>query len=70
MKGFKRVHFEPGEVRRVTLDFYPRDLAYWDTARHAWVVESEPIRVLVGGSSDNLPLHRDVTMNSKGEYKP
>ena len=56
LKGFKRVRIEPGAEQEVTLDLKPRDLAYWDAVRHAWRVEKEQIRVMAGGSSDNLPV--------------
>ncbi len=70
LKGFERVRIEAGAERDVALVLKPRDLAYWDAASHTWRVEKEHVRVLVGRSSDNLPLHRDVTIDFHGEYKP
>jgi beta-glucosidase len=70
LKGFERVHVEPGAEKNVVIELKPRDLAYWDTARHDWRVEKEPIRVLAGGSSDNLPVQAILQVETTGKYKP
>jgi hypothetical protein len=33
-------------------------------------VEKEPVRILAGGSSDNLPVQATVDVDTSGEYKP
>jgi beta-glucosidase len=70
LKGFERVRIEAGAERDVAFDLKPRDLAYWDAAAHAWRVEKEQVRVLAGGSSDNLPVKATVDVENAGEYKP
>ena len=70
LKGFERVRIEPGEVKSVTLDLKPRDLAYWDQLRHAWRVEKEQVRVLAGGASDTLPVQATLTITNSEEFKP
>jgi beta-glucosidase len=70
LKGFKRVRIEPGAEQEVTLDLKPRDLAYWDAVRHAWRVEKEQVRVMAGGSSDNLPVQATLQIGTSGEFKP
>jgi beta-glucosidase len=70
LKGFKRVRIEPGAERSVTLELKPRDLAYWDAARHAWRVEKEQVRILAGGSSDKLPVQAVLDIDSSAEFKP
>ena len=70
LEGFKRVHIAPGSVQNVTLDLKPHDLAYWDESAHEWRVEKEPVRILAGGSSDNLPVQATLQIDSAGEYKP
>ena len=59
-RGFRRVPLQPGETRTVTLPLDAASLAYWDTARHSFVVENEAIEILVGGSSADLPLKTRV----------
>ncbi len=70
LKGFARVRIEPGAEKDVTLKLKAHDMAYWDAAAHVWRVEKEPVRVLAGGSSDNLQVHADVQIASAGEFKP
>lgn len=70
LKGFRRVHIDAGAERTVTLELKPRDLAYWDAAAHEWRVEKEPVRVLAGGSSDNLPVNATLQIESTAAFKP
>jgi beta-glucosidase len=70
LKGFQRLRIEPGAVKDVVLTLKPRDLAYWDAADHAWRVEKETVRILVGGSSDKLPVQAVLQIANAGEYKP
>jgi beta-glucosidase len=50
------VELEAGQTISVTLPLPASDLAYWDTASHAWVVEPGPVEVLVGRSSRDADL--------------
>jgi beta-glucosidase len=70
LKGFERVHIEPGAERSVVLELQPRDLAYWDSTLHAWRVEKESVRILAGGSSDKLPVQATLQIETSGEFKP
>ncbi len=70
LKGFERVHIEPGAEKNVVLELKPRDLAYWDSARHAWRVEMGSVRILAGGSSDALPVQATLQVETAAEYKP
>ena len=55
---------------KVKLEVKPRDLAYWDAAGHQWRVEKEEVRLLAGGSSDNLPVQATVQIEASQEFKP
>jgi len=57
LRAFARVHLSPGETSRVLLEVPMADLAYWDTATRAWVVEDTGYDVWAGPSSRALPLH-------------
>ena len=70
LKAFKRVPIEAGKSAEVTLTLKARDLAYWDSIRHAWRVEKEPVKLLAGGSSDNLPVSAVVNIGNTVEFKP
>lgn len=56
LKGFARVHLEPGETKTVRLQFTPRDFAYWSVAKHGWQVDPGDYRIEFGDSSNHLPL--------------
>ncbi len=51
LRGFRRVTIQPGETETVELPLTGKSLAYWDTAKHAWVVEADQVEISVGGSS-------------------
>jgi beta-glucosidase len=70
LKGFKRVRIKAGAESSVTLELKPRDLAYWDAARHTWRVEKEAVRILAGGSSDKLPVQANLEIATSAEFKP
>jgi len=62
LKGFERITLRPGEIRTVTLPLAAKSLAYWQESSKSFVVEPDTINVMVGGSSDNLPLHTSIQM--------
>ncbi len=64
LKGFQRITVEPGKTATATIQVRAADLAYWDVAKHAWVVESGPVELLVGNSSRDadLTLRKTVTV--------
>jgi beta-glucosidase len=63
LKGFARIHLEPGEGKRVSVPLRIRDLKYWDMSANDWVIEKGPVLLQVGPSSDNLLLSQTVTVN-------
>jgi beta-glucosidase len=60
LKGFKRVALKAGERKAVSLTVRRSDLCHWDEHAETWMLEPGKIKVLVGGSSDNLPLTMDA----------
>lgn len=64
LRGFARVTLAPGETKAVTLRLAGADLAYWDAATHAWVIEPGRVELMVGRSSADadLTLRRTVTV--------
>ncbi len=59
LKGFERIHLKPGEIRTVDLQINAEALSYWDIESKAFKVEAGSFNVLVGGSSDALPLQTE-----------
>jgi len=64
LKGFEKVHLQPGESKTVTLELSRRDFAYYDDAFGEWVVESGHYTIAVGASSADIRLKKDVEMDS------
>ncbi len=68
LKGFEKVHLEPGETKTVSFKLCRRAWAYWSTQMHDWVVESGSYTVSVGKSSCpycQKPIK--ITMHSTSE---
>ena len=51
LKGFARVHLDPGETRRVVFALTAAQLAYYDEQQASWIVEPITYTVYVGPSS-------------------
>jgi beta-glucosidase len=62
LKGFARVHLDPGATRTVAFDLRAADLAFWDVGAGRFSVEPIHYRVAVGSSSRDLPLEGSVTI--------
>ena len=56
LKGYRRVHVEPGATKTVRLPLAAASLAYWNSDENRFEVESDRVEIQVGGSSSNLPL--------------
>jgi beta-glucosidase len=60
LRGFQRVALQPGETKTVTVPLTAKSLAYWDTAKHSFVVEEGPVEIQVGSSSADIRLKTRV----------
>lgn len=61
LKGFQRIALKAGERKIITIPVRREDLCHWDEAAQTWMLEPGEMAVLVGGSSDNLPLkHKTI----------
>ena len=56
LKGFEKVYLEPGETAEVKLMLEKDDLAFYDPAKHQWVVEPGEFKVMLGSSSRDIRL--------------
>jgi beta-glucosidase len=63
LKGFARLHLEPGETTTAVFDVRAADLAFWDVATNGWEVEPISYVIRVGPSSADLPLDATVTVS-------
>lgn len=62
LKGFQRVNLKAGEHREITIPVRRHDLCHWDETAQTWMLEPGAATVLVGCSSDNLPLTAETSI--------
>lgn len=56
LKGFKRVHIPAGESASVSIHLEADELRYWDSEKHAFVLEKGEVRIMAGSSSADIRL--------------
>ena len=54
LRGFAKIHLEPGETRTVRIALDARAFSYWDTTLHGWVAEPGAFELLIGRSSADV----------------
>jgi beta-glucosidase len=62
--AWDKIQLAPGEVKTVTLNLDPRYLSIFNPDRDAWELAPGVYKVSVGGSSQNLPLSRTVSIGN------
>jgi beta-glucosidase len=62
LKGFAKVHLDPGSTQHVTLDLDARAFSYWDESAHKWTIDPGKFVIRVGDSSENTPLSADIDL--------
>jgi beta-glucosidase len=63
LKGFQRIHLDPGQRGTVSFALTAQDLAYYDVGRTAWVLEPTEYVISVGASSRDLPLSATIDVD-------
>ena len=56
LKGFAKVHLQPGESRTVTIPLDDKAFRYWNTQTNRWEVEGGQYELRVGASSADIRL--------------
>ena len=67
LKGFVKIHLEPGEEKKVTVELDDRAFSFWNTATEDWCVESGEYKILVGASSRDIRLEAAAKMKSEDD---
>ena len=67
LRGFNRIALGAGETKTVTFQLKAEDFYYWNGTNYQAQAGNFTLRV--GGSSDNLPLTKAITL-ADGEKKP
>jgi len=61
LKGTARVSLQPGACKTVTFTLHTHQLGWYDET-YQYIVPAGIVDVMVGGSSDNLPVHGQFTI--------
>jgi beta-glucosidase len=56
LKGFKKIFLQPGQKQSVAITLGQSAFSYYDPDTKNWVAEKGSYKILVGGSSRDLPL--------------
>ncbi|KAL4927979.1 beta-glucosidase [Aspergillus undulatus] len=56
LRGFDKLHIQPGQERIFKTTLTRRDLSNWDITKDDWVITPHPKKVFVGSSSRKLSL--------------
>jgi beta-glucosidase len=70
LRGFAKVHLQPGEMQTVTIEIGPRDLSFWNARASRWQIEQGAHRIEVGSSSRNIRLSAAITSDGDGVVDP
>jgi beta-glucosidase len=62
LKGFEKVRLDSGQTKHVVISLDARAFSYWDEAKHGWTIDPGKFVILVGDSSENTPLHAELTI--------
>ncbi|HEY1498452.1 MAG TPA: glycoside hydrolase family 3 C-terminal domain-containing protein [Acidobacteriaceae bacterium] len=63
LEGFQRVAVDAGQTKTVEIALPASRLAYWDAKAGDMRVEADPVSLMVGDSSANLPLSTTVKVD-------
>ena len=69
LKGFAKVFLQPGEKQKVSVRLNQNAFAYYDVDTRSWLAAEGGYKILVGGSSRDLPLTGDFQL-SQTIYQP
>ncbi|MCK9279026.1 MAG: glycoside hydrolase family 3 C-terminal domain-containing protein [Melioribacteraceae bacterium] len=62
LKAFSKVALHPEEIKIVELNIVKDDFQYFDEKENRWKIDSGDYKIEVGGSSDNLPLNKIISI--------
>ena len=60
LKGFEKIHLNPGESKKVTIVLNKKSFAYYNVDIHDWYVEGGIYEILIGSSSSDIKLRKSI----------
>ena len=70
LKGFAKVHLEPGESATTTITLDPRAFAYWSVEDQDWAIEAGDYDIRVGFSSRDIATTDTITLSGNIGPRP
>ena len=70
LKGFAKVHLEPGESRRVTIPLDEYAFRYFNVKTGRWEVEGGTYQVMIGASCADIRLSGSIAVDGTGAPAP
>jgi beta-glucosidase len=67
LKGFKRVFIHAGKTETVQIQLKASDVAYWNVEKHAFVTEKGKLKLMIGSSSADIKMKKELSLIPKGE---
>lgn len=64
LKGFSKVHLQPGETRRLQVLLDRRAFSYFDAMKHQWTADPGDFTIYVGSSSEQIRLTDHLTLKA------
>ena len=68
LQGFERVSLKPGESKTVRFNMPVEQLAYWDTDKHQYVINTGNFDVMVGAASDDVRQKGSFEVTSQSSW--
>jgi beta-glucosidase len=69
LRGFKKLHLQPGEEKEVAIVLDRHAFEYYTPALHKWVIEGGEFEILVGRSSREILLSETINVISDDKVK-
>jgi beta-glucosidase len=66
LKGFGKLHLEPGASKTLSFTLDDRSFAYYHAPSGDWALETGTCRILAGASSQDIRLEEQVTVQGDG----
>jgi beta-glucosidase len=68
LQGFERISLSPGESKTVNFALPIEQLSYWDTSKHAYVINPGTFDLMVGSASDDVRQKGSFEVTTAGEW--
>lgn len=60
LKSFEQIMISKGEAKLVYFELLPESFSYWDKDRDEFVVESGKVNIILGSSSEDIRIHKQI----------